>query len=68
MSEWNKPGQWYTGRYVTTKTVRAGEAAPAKVLVLEQPNGIEVQLPLAPKLEETFQEIHPGTQVRVVYL
>ena len=67
MIEWTTPGQSYMGRYVGTKTVRTGEAAPSKVLVLEQPNGVEVQLPLTPKLEDSFQEIHPGTLVRVVY-
>jgi hypothetical protein len=67
MIAWSKPGQWYMGRYVGTMTVRAGEAAPLKVLVLEQPNGVEVQLPLTPKLEESFLEIQPRTLVRVVY-
>jgi hypothetical protein len=48
-------------------TIRTGDAAPSKVLVLEQPNGVEVQLPLTPKLEESFLEIQPRTLVRVVY-
>ena len=67
MIEWNKPGQWYMGRYVGTMIVRAGETDPLKVLVLEQPNGVEVRLPLTPKLEESFLEIQPRTLVRVVY-
>jgi len=67
MIEWNKPGQSYTGRYVGTMTVRTGEAAPSQVIVLEQPNGVDVQLPLTPKLEESFRDIQPRTLVRVVY-
>ena len=67
MIEWNKPGQWYTGRYVGTTTVSMGQAAPSKVLVLEQPNGVEMQLPLTPKLEDAFKKIQPRTLVRVVY-